>query len=231
MTDPSGPHAGSVDLYWIPLGAGTRSVRGNGIVYETVVAAVQRRPRCDLYHCALAIVLEEGRFMVEMTPVPDGDAAARGVVAVGPVGVRTAGRFRLFRYEVRRWRDGVVPDLRYAVASPIRVTNDPGMARRVFDVLPGCPPLVWGRDEARTGDMWSCNSIVSWALSRGGLDTSSIPRPPGGRAPGWDAGAIVAHRSAVRGAEATAAVTRKRAMPGSRRGQHRSHPATSTSLR
>jgi hypothetical protein len=213
MTDPSGPHAGSVDLYWIPLGAGTSSVRGNGIVYEAIASAVQRRPRCDLYHCALAILLEEGRFMVEMTPVPDGDAAARGVVAVGPVGVRTAGRLRLFRYEIRRWRDGSVPDIRYAVASPIRVTGDPAVARRVFDVLPSCPPLVWGRDEARTGDMWSCNSIVSWALTRAGVDPSRVPLPPGGRAPGWDAGGIVARRSAPHGVEVTNATQRKLAPP------------------
>jgi len=42
--------------------------------------------------------------------VPDVNGASRGVVAVGPVGVRVAGRRRLFRYEVRRWPDGITPD-------------------------------------------------------------------------------------------------------------------------
>lgn len=36
----SGP---GVDLYWLPLGAGGRSVRLNGRVYERVVAWLERR--------------------------------------------------------------------------------------------------------------------------------------------------------------------------------------------
>lgn len=185
---------GCVDLYWVPLGAGTTSVRGNGIVYEAITAAVEGRPRCDLYHSALEIVVPAGRHMVEMTPVPDGDGAARGVVAEGPVGLRAAGRCRLFRYEVRRWRDGIVPDLDYAVASPVRITDDASVAQAVFDALPQVPRLVWGRDESGAGEMWSCNSITSWALARAGVETARIALPAGGRAPGWDAGATVAVR-------------------------------------
>ncbi len=49
--------------------------------------------------------------MIEQTPVPDANRAERGVVAGGAVGLRSAGRFRIFRYEVRRWRDGVIPDV------------------------------------------------------------------------------------------------------------------------
>jgi hypothetical protein len=44
---------GTVDLYWIPLGAGGHSVRFNGRVFEAIEAARRhRRPR-DLYHAAL----------------------------------------------------------------------------------------------------------------------------------------------------------------------------------
>ena len=50
-------NSGTVDVYWIPLGAGASSVRGNGIVYEALTAAIHRRPRCDLYHSALEIQL------------------------------------------------------------------------------------------------------------------------------------------------------------------------------
>lgn len=181
-----------VDLYWIPLGAAARSVRMNGIVYEALVASVQHRPRFDLYHSALDISLPEGRFMVEMTPVPDERGNERGVVATGPVGLRAAGLLRLFRYEVRRWRDGVVPDLDFAVASPVRVTDELIRARRVYAALPSVPPLTWGRDESRTGDMWSCNSIISWALTCAGIDASDVRLPPRGSAPGWRAGIDVA---------------------------------------
>jgi hypothetical protein len=112
------------------------------------------------------------------------------------VGARTLGRARLFRYEVRRWADGVIPDMAYAVASPVRVTEDGGVARRVFDLLPTVPTPVWGRDERGTGEMWSCNSIISWVLAAAGLRTEAIRLPPHARAPGWDAGVEVARRGA-----------------------------------
>jgi hypothetical protein len=187
---------GTVDLYWIPLGAGGHSVRFNGIVYETISAMIQRRPRRDIYHTALAIRMSSGLYTIEMTPVPNRRSWERGVVAEGPVGTRWAGRLRIFRYEVRRWCDGVIPDLQYAVAEPLRVTDDPGLAHRVLELLPSVPTPTWGRDELRVGEMWSCNSIVSWVLTRAGLDTDRILLPSAGRAPGWDAGIAVARRRA-----------------------------------
>jgi len=189
---PSGADAG-VDLYWIPLGAGGHSVRFNGIVYEAISALVTRRPRREIFHTALIVTVPAGRFTIEMTPVPDGDGASRGVVAEGPVGHRMAGRLRLFRYEVRCWRDGTIPDLGFAVASPIRVTDDGVVAQRVLDLLPAVPTHTWGRDDLGVRDMWSCNSIISWALSTAGIDTDSITFPPNARAPGWNAGVIAAH--------------------------------------
>jgi hypothetical protein len=184
----------AVDLSWIPLGAGGHSVRFNGIVYERIVARRQHRPPENIVHSALEVRLDGARSTIEMTPVPDGRGRARGVVAEGPVGLRVAGRLRIFRYEVRRWRDGVVPDLAYALTPPVRLTDDPATARRVLDLLPTVPTLVWGRDELRTGDMWSCNSIISWVLTAAGIDTASIARPARCRAPGWEAGIAVAHR-------------------------------------
>ena len=177
-----------VELHWIPLGAGARSVRFNGLVYEALSAATHRRKRCDLYHSALSLDMPDGRYWVEMTPVPDRFGERRGVVATGPVGMRALGHVRLFRYEVRRWRNGVVPDLQFAVDSPVLVTDDAAATRRVFDLLPLVPRLTWGRDELHTGDMWSCNSIVSWTLRNAGIDLKSIAFPHRSRAPGWDAG-------------------------------------------
>ena len=182
-----------MELFWIPLGAGGRVVRYNGIVYEAIAAATQRRQRCALVHTALAITLPHGHYMVEMTPVPAGRGSDRGVVVEGAVGLRRLRRWRAFRYEVRRWRDGIVPDLGYAVESPLGITDDPVTAQRVFDELPHVPALVWGRDELGAGDMWSCNSIISWTLAVSGVDLDAIVPPPGTRAPGWSAG-IVASR-------------------------------------
>ena len=183
---------GAVDLYWIPLGAGARFVRLNGIVYEAIVAARQHRPRRALYHSVLSLDLPHGHYMVEMTPQPDARGRDRGVVAEGPVGLRSLGALRLFRYEVRRWRDGTVPDLAYAVASPVRLSDDLDTAQRVFDALPRVPRLVWGRDELHTHDMWSCNSIISWTLLTAGVDLAVVAPPGNGRAPGWDAGRLLA---------------------------------------
>ena len=121
----------------------------------------------------------------------------RGVVAEGPVGARWAGRFRMFRYELRRWREGVIPDLREAVDSPQRLSGDLGEARRLLELVPQVPMLVWGRDEARAGEMWNSNSMISWLIARTGLDIDSIEPPAGGRAPGWNAGVVVAARESA----------------------------------
>lgn len=183
-----------VDLFWIPLGAGAHVVKASGRAYEALSACAHRRPRCDLYHSALEVTVPDGRFVIEQAPVPDADGARRGVVVEGPVGAKWAGRARIFRYEVRCWRDGAIPDIGTAVGSPLRVSDDPETARRVLGVLPLIPTPVWGRDEFGTGEMWNSNSVVSWALSRAGVDTSTIPLPPSGRAPGWHAGEVVAAR-------------------------------------
>ena len=192
------PGAGEtgVDLYWLPLGAGGHSVRLNGRIFEAVVAGVERRAACDLYHSALVVQVPSGRFVIEQGPIPDARGAERGVVAEGMVGSRLAGRFRLFRYEVRRWRDGVIPDVGEAVASPQRLTDDPRRAQRLLELVPQVPTLVWGRDELDTGEMWNSNSITSWLVVRSGLDPESAHLPVGGRAPGWNAGLVVA-RAAI----------------------------------
>jgi hypothetical protein len=183
----------SIDLYWLPLGAGGHSVRLNGKVFEAVVASLERRDRSDLYHSALEVRVPEARFVVEQAPASR-DAATRGAVAGGAVGARAAGRVRLFRYEVRRWRDGFIPDVAEAVASPLRLSEDPERARHLLDLVPQVPTPVWGRDELGAGEMWNSNSTVSWLLARTGLDVESIPLPPRGRAPGWRAGLVVARR-------------------------------------
>ena len=110
---------GAVELYWIPLGAGARTVRFFGKIYEAFTASVHRRERCDLYHSALVVSLPDAHVAIEQAPVPDLNGRRRGVVAEGPVGIRAAAHLRLFRYEIRCCRDGSIPDLDKAVASPV----------------------------------------------------------------------------------------------------------------
>jgi hypothetical protein len=184
----------SVDLYWLPLGAGGHSVRLNGRVFEAVAARLEKREGCDLYHSALVVRVPEGEFVIEQAPVRDRDGAARGVVAEGAVGSRRVRRLRIFRYEVRRWRGGVIPDVDEAVDSPQRLTEDPAAATRLLALVPELPTPVWGRDELRTGEMWNSNSVVSWLIARGGLDVDAVHPPARGRAPGWRAGVVVARR-------------------------------------
>jgi hypothetical protein len=190
---PGVPGTVGIDLYWLPLGAGGRFVRLNGLVYEAVKARRERRRPLDLYHSALEVRIPEGRFVIENAwPIPDAAGTSRGVAVEGPVGSRGLARFRVFRYEVRRWRDGVIPDAGEAVESPLRLSDDPDLGRRLLDLTASVPALVWGRDELGTGEMWNSNSVIAWLLARGGFPIEEIRPPANGRAPGWDGGLLIA---------------------------------------
>jgi hypothetical protein len=199
----SSPATAAIDLYWLPLGAGGHSVRLNGLVFEAFAARLQHRGRADLYHSALEVHVTEGRFVIEQAPAW-GESGERGVVAEGPVGLRAAGPLRLFRYEVRCWHNGVIPDVAEAVESPQRLSEDPERARRLLELVPQVPTPVWGRDELHTGEMWNSNSVISWLIARSGLDNGTIRPPIGGRAPGWHAGIVVARQQQAQEAAAEA---------------------------
>ena len=196
-TQPTAPESSEagIDLYWLPLGAGGWFVRLNGRIYEAIKALLDRRRRFDLYHTALEVRVPEGRFVIENSwPIPTADGTARGVLVEGPVFSRRIARFRVFRYEVRRWLDGVIPDADEAVESPQTLSTDLDVAHRLLELVATLPNPVWGRDELGTGDMWNSNSTISWLLARSGLPTGVISPPTGGRAPGWEAGLVMARR-------------------------------------
>lgn len=176
----------SVDLYWLPLGAGgaAHCVRWNGRFYEALSARHGRRERCDLYHSALRVQLGSALFVIEMAPVWGNAGNDRGVVGEGAVGLPFLGRSKYFRYEVRRWRNGVIPDLSYSVASPQRLSTIEGMAQVLLDLVPAFPLATWGRDEQHAGEMWNSNSLVSWLLAKSGHDSDLAGLPLHGRAPG-----------------------------------------------
>jgi hypothetical protein len=188
----------TVELLWIPLGVGQHVVRISGRVFEALMARIQRRPRCALYHSALIVTVPSGRYVIEMTPVPDRRGDLRGVVAEGAVGSKWLGNLRVFRYEIRCWRDGTIPDAHYA-ATTTTLELTPEDAERILNLVPSVPTPVWGRNELDAGEMWNSNSVTSWVLHRGGVDTAELAAPNGGRAPGWDAGLVVAARHAAEG--------------------------------
>jgi len=169
-------------------------VRLNGLAFEAVAARAQRRPRRALYHSALEVRVGGERSVVEMAPAWADRSGEHGVVAEGPVGARVLGRSRWFRYEIRCWRGGRIPDIAEAVESPRTLTRDPALARRVLELAPSVPRLVWGRDELRAGDMWNSNSVIAWLAARAGIDLSGVAPPRGGRAPGWAAGLAAARQ-------------------------------------
>src|SRR5262245_14334202 len=193
---PASALSSGVDLYWLPLGAGGRVVVRCGRAYERLAAYRGRRKAQPLFHSALEVTCNRTRYVVEMAPVwglPDPD---RGVVVEGAVGLRRLGASRLFRYEVRRWEGGRIPDRDWAVGGPRRV-GGADVAARILDLVPATPALTWGRDELAVGEMWNSNSLVSWLLASSGVDLTGVVPPRGGRAPGWMAGRALAGQRAA----------------------------------
>lgn len=188
--------AANVHLYWVPLGAGdnTHCVRTNGQIFEWMQATLESRSRCDLYHSALSVTVDDADFAIEMGPAWGNRLRERGVVAEGPVGLPLLGRSKFFRYEVRCCRSGLIPDAADAVGGPIQLDTDSQRARHLLDLVPQVPTVTWGRDELRTGDMWNSNSLTSWLLVRSGHDVDEVKMPANGRAPGWTAGLAMALR-------------------------------------
>jgi hypothetical protein len=85
-------------------------------------------------------------------------------------------------------------DIDEAVASPQRLRGDVVVAERFLELVSEVPRPVWGRDEIGAGETWNSNSLISWLIVRAALDVDTFQSPTGGRAPGWDAGVILARR-------------------------------------
>jgi hypothetical protein len=190
-TDPAAPDTSGVDLYWLPLGAGGWVVPRCGRAYERISARREHRLARPLFHSALEVSCDDTRYAIEMAPAWGKSEPDRGVVREGPVGLRPLGALRLFRYEVRCWAGGCIPDRRWAVGGPRRL-GGADAAARVLELVRDVPALTWGRDELAAGEMWNSNSLVSWLLASSGTDVTDVMPPEGGRAPGWTAGLALA---------------------------------------
>ena len=139
-------------------------------------------------------MLHGEHYAIELAPSWNGDTASRGVVRTGAVGSRGLGRWRLFRYELRCWRDGSIPDLSDAVGRPCRLSSDDVVIERLVDLVGTVPTPVWGRDELECGEMWNSNSVIAWLIATAGIPADATEPPTGGRAPGWNAGLVFARR-------------------------------------
>ena len=184
---PAGEHA--VDLYWIPLGSGAHVVRLSGRALRgprpprsgggPVATSTTRPSRSWCRRAATS-----SRWL--RSPRRGGE---RGVVAEGAVGSRLArsppdlplrGPVLARRVDPRRCRCGRQPG-----AGDRRRRRGPAACSTLTRSV---PTAVWGRHELARGDMWNSNSVTSWLLTRAGVDIDAVRLPPGGRAPGWDAG-------------------------------------------
>ena len=192
----SGATEARINVWWLPVGAGGHVVIHTIRWWELIQARKERRAPRPLFHAALEVFVGDVPHLIEMAPAWGVPGPSRGVVATGPVGVRWLGRSRLFRYEVRCWADGILPDRASAVDSPVSFPLAEGEAQSLLARVGTVPRLTWGRDTLGCGDMWNSNSLVSWLLMAAGVDATQISPPEGGRAPGWAAGVAAAQHAA-----------------------------------
>jgi ribose transport system substrate-binding protein len=106
----------------------------------------------------------------------------------------------------------ISPNSTAAMTPAVERACDTGKPVIVFDrgVQTDCPvtfihPIggfAWGIDtaeflidELEAGEMWNCNSVIAWLITRAGIRTAALRPPPGGRAPGWGSGVEVAMRA------------------------------------
>ena len=189
----------AVDLYWIPLGAGGHSVRFNGRVFEAIEAAraapaaLRPLPRGARRRARTASATRS-----RSRPRRTRDEASRGVVATGAVGSRYAAPAAPVSLRGPLLARRVDPGSRLGASAGPAGSRRPAVARRLLDAGRGRAHAGLGPRRAGAGEMWNSNSMIAWSLSAAGLPTAAIRAPAGGRAPGWDAGLVVARRP-VRG--------------------------------
>ncbi|MFN0095920.1 MAG: hypothetical protein ACKVVT_14235 [Dehalococcoidia bacterium] len=178
----------AVELYWIPVAAGTpRAQRASLWLWEAFEAARARRPRATLYHSALKLHAGDGvTRTLELTPEFIG--TPEPPIVVGAVFSKPLARWRLFRYQLRELTVERLPDEGWAVASPVCLSEEVAAVERVLRLAPSVPPHTWGRRLHGMKEMWTSDSAISWLLGTAGVDLTGVRPPPGGRAPGWDAG-------------------------------------------
>lgn len=176
----------TLDLYWLPVGAGTHFQRASLAVYESFAAALARRPRSILCHAALKGNVGERPFTIELTPVP----AVQDVrpAMAGAVGSSLAARLRIFRYQLVCRESDALPDEQWRIGHPQRLSSDATAIQHLLALARTVPAHTWGRRVRGTSEMWTSNSAVSWLLLKAAIPLEGVAIPDGATAPGWQAG-------------------------------------------
>ena len=190
------PGPAAVELYWLPLGAGGHSVQ--------VQRPRLRGPGRGARPAALDLI-STTRHYASVSP-REGSSSNRRLFPIGvAANVASSSRGRSaadglgdFACFVTRSGSGLAarfPTSRRPLTARETTERRRDTGRRVLARAEEVPPLTWGRDEMRTGEMWNSNAVIAWVLSRSGIDAAQVMPPRGGRAPGWNAGLAVAQRS------------------------------------
>ncbi|MCS5479455.1 hypothetical protein NYP18_07275 [Corynebacterium sp. YIM 101645] len=179
-------------LWWLPVGAGGHVVVHTSRWWELWNAVRARRAPEPLFHAVLEVFTGQHRHVIEMGPAWGQRGPVRQVVATGPVGAQALGRWVMFRYEVRCWAEGDIPDREFAVGPPRRISLTVREAADLVARTAEVPTHVWGQDIFGVGDMWNSNSLISWLLQSSGIDARALAPPAPGRAPGWRSGILAA---------------------------------------
>lgn len=182
-----------VALHWIPVRG---SVGGNILQFASRWIAPNPERR-DVYHCALKISTREADespvYIVELTHYARGRKQARtGQVKSGFAGPRFLHAITGPVYGVRKWRNGQMVDEHKTVPHPIVITRNCAHVRELLNLVESVPTRPYGSLEF--GELWTCNSAISWLLCRALGRPPEISVPPNGIAPGWQAGIAAATR-------------------------------------
>jgi hypothetical protein len=157
-----------------------------------------RSPR-ELLHVALEVQLDSStKFVIELVPAGFGPArTSTGVVGNGPILSRALGWMRMFQYEIRRWKNGVVEAKDKSTRPPSTYVITRDQALQIIDGASRAPRHPWGQDVLGNGDMWNSNSLVSFVLVSAGMDPAAIEPPASADWPGWDTGVALARTNAT----------------------------------
>jgi hypothetical protein len=171
----------SIELYWLPLGAGGWFVRLNGRIWEAIHAQRKHRRPLDLYHTALIVRVPEGRFVVENCwPIPNADGPAPQRAGGGAGVEPPAGPLADVRYESAAGETASSPNAGEAVASPQLLSQDSVVAHRLLDLVGSLPNPVWGPAKNLTPPMVLSVGGPTTLIAPGQLDNAGGAETKGG---------------------------------------------------
>ena len=222
------PDDSFIDLYWIPVGAGTHLQALSLSLYEILAASVARRPRATLYHGALKLQLRGKSQTLELMPVPRHQA--NPPLMTGPVGVRGADRLRRFRYQLYCADSDLFPDEKWAVGSPKRLTTNPATVESLLANALRPQPYLGTEGPWHHGDVdfRFCDLVAPGTKRyRSIADRVAERWPRAGLEGRRDSGCRLAVRCHMKRAWATNSVPACRRIPQSRGGASRSASACS----